>query len=88
MGKTGSYSAGQVMLSKSLSHLTLASLSLDMGYLFFFPRYQHPPIDGCDFDALAGGDECMLFYLNIILNPKLISIYIYFSSTFLFYSFF
>ena len=74
MEKTGSYSAGQVMLSKSLSHLALASLSLDVGYLFFSPRFQRLPVDGCDFDALAGGDEYMLFYLKIILNPKLISI--------------
>ena len=52
----------------------MASLSLDMGYLFF-GGFQCSPVDACsttscDFGVLPGGDEHMSFY-SAILNQKL-----------------
>ena len=48
----------------------VASLSLDIGYLFL-SGFHCSPVNGClttscDFGALAGGDECTSFYSTIL----------------------
>ena len=49
----------------------MASLSLDVKYLYSVVGFQHIPVYGCstvscNFSALAGGDECTCVYFTIL----------------------